>query len=165
MIRKINEKDIKAVDEIFSQCVLRLKNSGIDQWQTGYPNGEDAKEDMQYNEGYVFEENGIVKGYFCLSLAGEPTYEVIKYGAWKTNKPYAVIHRVAVAENAKGQGIGQKIYDYAINFAKEKNVNIRIDTHKDNLVMQKLIQKNGFEYCGIATMVDGSLRNAYELLL
>ena len=40
--------------------------------------------------------------------------------------------------------------------------NIKIDTHEDNLIMQKLLEKNSFKYCGVIYLLDGSKRIAFE---
>jgi RimJ/RimL family protein N-acetyltransferase len=40
--------------------------------------------------------------------------------------------------------------------------NIRIDTHRDNAIMQHLLEKNGFVKCGIIYVEDGSPRIAYQ---
>jgi len=36
------------------------------------------------------------------------------------------------------------------------NDNIRIDTHHDNKIMQRLLQENGFVHCGVIFLTDGS---------
>ena len=42
---------------------------------------------------------------------------------------------------------------------------ISIDTHKDNLIMQKFLSKNGFDRCGIIYVEDGTERIAYQKLV
>ena len=54
--------------------------------------------------------------------------------------------------------------------AKEKGINnIRIDTHPDNLSMQKALAKNGYTFCGKITLCTGSEagdpRFAYQKIL
>ena len=44
----------------------------------------------------------------------------------------------------------------------ERISNIRIDTHRDNRIMQKLISRSGFSYCGIILLADGAERLAYQ---
>ena len=47
------------------------------------------------------------------------------------------------------------------NLCKGNRVNnIKIDTHKDNISMQKLLEKNGFKYCGIIYLEDGKGKNS-----
>ncbi|HBN29292.1 MAG TPA: GNAT family N-acetyltransferase, partial [Clostridiaceae bacterium] len=42
---------------------------------------------------------------------------------------------------------------------------IKIDTHRENKSMQRLLKKNGFEYCGIIYLKDKSERIAFEKTL
>ncbi len=39
---------------------------------------------------------------------------------------------------------------------------LRADTHQDNRIMQHLLQKNGFVYCGVIHLANGVLRLAFE---
>ena len=39
---------------------------------------------------------------------------------------------------------------------------LRIDTHADNHVMQDLVTRNGFVYCGRILLANGSPRLAYH---
>lgn len=54
-----------------------------------------------------------------------------------------IIHRVASAGRSKG--VVKIISDWAL----EQNPNLKIDTHHDNIVMQKALEKNGFSRCDI----------------
>ena len=49
-----------------------------------------------------------------------------------------------------------------INYAASRFAHLRIDTHRDNRIMQRLIEKHGFTYCGIIWLEDGTERLAYE---
>mgnify|MGYP003296922186 CR=1 FL=1 len=42
------------------------------------------------------------------------------------------------------------------------SLNIRIDTHHDNVVMQRLLKKLGFQYCGIIHLENGDPRLAFQ---
>ena len=42
--------------------------------------------------------------------------------------------------------------------------NIRIDTHKDNTIMQHNLDRYGFKYCGIIHIASGAERLAYQRL-
>ena len=39
---------------------LISKNNDIDQWQDGYPNEETIEKDIENNEAYVLEEDGVI---------------------------------------------------------------------------------------------------------
>jgi hypothetical protein len=94
-------------------------------------------------------------GYFALLPSPEPTYENID-GAWLTDGPYGVIHRIASYPGVHG------IFSAVIAYAAQRYAHLRIDTHRDNRIMQHLIEKHGFTYCGIIWLEDGSERLAYE---
>ena len=51
---------------------------------------------------------------------------------------------------------------FCLNWALEQCRNLRIDTHRDNVVMQHMLDKNGFQYCGIIYLEDGSERMGYQ---
>ena len=52
---------------------------------------------------------------------------------------------------------------FAEESARKNNAaSIRVDTHRDNLPMQRMLQKNGFIYCGIIYLADGKERFAFE---
>ena len=50
----------------------------------------------------------------------------------------------------------------ALRSAKIRYGHLRIDTHKDNIPMQKALEKNGFGRCGMIYTDDGSQRIAYD---
>ena len=103
-------------------------------------------------------EGGVEKsivGYFALLPSPEPTYDVID-GAWLTDEPYGVIHRMASYPEVHG------IFSTVIDYAGAHYSHLRIDTHRDNRIMQHLIGKHGFTYCGIIWLQDGTERLAYE---
>ena len=61
-----------------------------------------------------------------------------------------------VAGKAKGVG------SFCMNWAYEQFPNVKIDTHRDNVVMQNMLKKNGFVYCGIIHLVNGEERLAFQ---
>ena len=96
-----------------------------------------------------------VVGYFALLPSPEPTYNVID-GAWLTDAPYGVIHRMASYPDVHG------IFATIMDFAAARHAHLRIDTHRDNRIMRHLIEKHGFTYCGVIWLPDGTERLAYE---
>ena len=87
----------------------------------------------------------------------DPTYAVIEDGSWMSDGIYGTIHRIA----SDGSG---GIVRAAVEFGKTKCSHLRIDTHKDNLVMQHVVEKLGFSRRGIIYVSDGSPRIAYEMV-
>ena len=96
-------------------------------------------------------------GYFAFLPSPEPTYARIENGAWLDDRlPYHVIHRIASYPEVHG------VFKTIMDFAFAADPNIRIDTHKDNRIMQHNILKHGFTYCGIIYLESGDERLAYQ---
>ena len=93
-----------------------------------------------------------------LSERPEPIYENAADADWISRLPYGTIHRVA------SDGIERGIFSEILSFCKDRFEHLRLDTHRDNVVMQHLAEKNGFKKCGIIQQPDGSLRLAYEYI-
>lgn len=166
LIRKTKENDVKRMMDIVEQAQEYMRMQGIDQWQNGYPNEEAFKVDISNEMSYVVEEQGKVIGTFAFAVMEEPTYKEIYEGEWKGNEEYAVMHRVAVDNQVKGQGIGGQMINYVAKKCREQNITtIRIDTHRDNQSMQKMLMKNGMEKRGIIHLESGAERIAFEKIL
>lgn len=163
--RMAQEQDLQKILAVIHQAQEDLKSQGVDQWQEGYPNEEIVRLDISRGENYVLEdENGEIAGTVVFSFRKEPSYEKIYEGAWKSRDAYAVIHRIAVDRDRKRLGVATEMLDEMIKRCRERKIHsVRIDTHKDNKVMQAWIEKNQFVYCGVIYLASsGMKRNAYE---
>lgn len=164
--RKAVESDIDRIMDIIRQAQAYFKKEGIDQWQNNYPNDEVIRDDIENGYGYVLLKEGEIVGTVAVSFDGEKTYNKIYGGKWLSNLPYAVIHRLAIDSNFKGQGLASVIIKNIEKMCLNRDIHsIRIDTHEDNKSMQRLIEKNGFQYCGIIYLEDNSERLAFEKLI
>ena len=91
--RRAVPEDMDALLDILGQAKAYLRESGVDQWQEGYPNREALMADMEAGRGWLFECEGRPAGYECISMSPEECYRDID-GAWLTEgENYAVIHR------------------------------------------------------------------------
>ena len=164
--RKSTLSDVNGIVDIIKQAQEYLKLKGIDQWQNGYPNEESILIDIKNEESYVLEENGKIIATTMLTFRGEVTYNKIE-GQWVTEDiSYATIHRLAVNNSNKGKGIGSILISEIEKICLSKSINsIKIDTHEDNVSMQKLIEKNKFKYCGVIYLQDNSKRVAFEKII
>ena len=160
-IRPAVTADIPAILDIMEAAKGIMRADGnLHQWSDGYPRAENIAADLEQDGGFVLEEKGAVVGYFAFLASPEPTYARICEGAWLDDAlPYHVIHRIA--SGPESHGIFRDIMDWA--FARERN--IRIDTHRDNAIMQHNIRKYGFTYCGIIYLASGDERLAYQRIL
>lgn len=156
-IRKTDDADLFAIGEIYESAKRFMRESGNpNQWNSGTPNIETARADMEAGVGYVVVEDGEILATFMFSQDGEPTYANIYEGNWINDAPYGVIHRIAVKEQGKG------IIGFCIDECFAKCQNLRVDTHRDNLPMQRALTKRGFSYCGIIYLENGDERLAYQ---
>ena len=167
IFRKTTIEDSASVLEIICQAQEYLKQKNINQWQNGYPNSNSIIEDIQKGYSYVMEEDGVIIGTMAIVLDGEPTYEHIYEGNWNTDgTSYVTLHRVAVRNDWKGQGIAGAMIEEVVSMCQNyKMKSIRIDTHRENSSMQWMMKKNGFDYCGIIYLEDGAERLAYERMV
>lgn len=77
---------------------------------------------------------------YVYRFSGEPAYDDIK-GAWRRDTPYAVIHRMAFSQKARGKGIAGIAFDLIERFCLEQGVrNIRVDTDFPNKRMQHILE-------------------------
>jgi hypothetical protein len=158
-IRAAIPSDLDTIMPIIDEARNIMRESGnMTQWANGYPSREVILTDIANEAAFVCLMDNEVVGYFCF-LAGEnpePTYDVIEGGNWLNHNPYGVIHRLASGRKAKG------IAHAAFEFAFSKTGTIRVDTHHDNIHMKNFLNKNGFSYCGVIYVNDGTPRDAFQ---
>lgn len=159
MIRHAGKEDLPQILEIYASARTFMKEHGNPtQWKDGYPGQELLLSDMEKEQLYVHETDTGIHGVFVFFVGEDPNYKIIEQGAWKSTEAYGVIHRIASDGKERG------IFHQSIEFAKKRCNHLRIDTHADNTVMQKLIVSHGFEPCGIVYVQDHSPRLAFEYL-
>ena len=164
-IRQANTNDIDALVALFAEARATIAALGIDQWQNGYPSLSVISEDIAKHRSYVVEIDSHIVGTFVIITDGEPTYDRIFEGAWLTqnSQSYIAIHRVAISVARRGSGISTAILVYAAEMARALGgTSLRIDTHKGNLVMRRMLEKHGFVHCGSIYLENGDHRVAYE---
>lgn len=168
-IRQSVANDLDALMALFSEARGTIALLGIDQWQDGYPSEAVVARDIEKGQSYCVEHDGNICATFALIDDGEPTYDRIFDGAWLTGDQtghYLAIHRVAIAVAMRGQGIAPAILSYAADAAlRSERTSLRIDTHRGNVVMRRMLEKNGFAYCGVIYLANGAERVAYEKVL
>lgn len=158
IIRPAKESDVEAAAKIYDDARIFMKESGNpNQWSGIYPNGDDVRLGIVKGTSYVCEDDGEVVATFHYERnADDPTYHMIYGGSWLCDGEYSVIHRIAVKYHGRG------IIDFCYNECFKLQPNIRIDTHRDNIPMQKCLKRCGFEYCGIIYLKNGEERLAFQ---
>ena len=159
-ITKSTESDIPALLALAADARTTMRESGnLHQWADGYPSADTFRNDIRRGVSYIIRVEGRPVGTFAFIPSPEPIYQHIYEGQWTDDTlPYFVIHRIAAARSARG------IFSSMLQFCLAHTGNIRIDTHRDNTIMQHLLSKYGFQYCGIIYLANGDERLAYQYL-
>ena len=153
-IRKTAYADIPAVMTLFDKARQTMAALGIDQWQDGYPFESNIRADVSHGESYVVLCDGhIAATFMCMTRT---------------------VHRITVSPDARrsahsadgGKSISAEIMDFVKAKAARENLTggIRIDTHTGNVPMRKMLEKQGFVYCGVIWLESGAERVAYQYL-
>lgn len=158
-ITKAKYDDLEMIIPIYDYARSFMADNGNpNQWIDGYPSHAIIAEDINNDSFYVCKnEEGSIVGAFTFTIGNDPTYEKIYNGKWLNDKPYGVIHRLV--SNGTTHGITKTCIEWCLKQIQ----NIRIDTHADNKIMQSLMLKYGFEYCGIIHTHNGTERLAYQI--
>lgn len=156
-IRKTRTEEIDVLMNIYAQARAFMQQTGnASQWTGGYPSRERIELDIEEGYSYVCLYKGEIVGTFYFKQGEESTYVNIYEGKWLNDKPYGVVHRIASSGKIKGIGI------YCLEWCYGQCRNMRIDTHRENRVMQNILEKLNYKSCGIIYIEDSSPRIAYQ---
>jgi len=156
-IRRAAKQDIGRIMEIYRAAqdfMIRSGNPG--QWGRTYPPEELVRDDIRRGFCHVICEDGKIHAVAALCKGDDPYYSRIDGGEWLNDDEYIAIHRIA------SDGFLHGVFTFVADCCKKTYDNIRVDTHRDNLPMQKQIIKNGFVKCGTVYVRDGTARIAFQ---
>jgi len=161
VIKQATAANVERIMQVLNEAKQIMRDSGnMNQWIDGYPTEEAIESDINVGGGFVVEDDGVVVAYFAMLPSPEPTYAKIYEGSWvNEDLPYHVVHRMGTQSSVHG------IFESVMNYCFSVDNNIRIDTHRDNKIMQHLAQKYGFSYCGIIYLANGDERLAYQKII
>ena len=126
------------------------------QWGTTYPPQNMIETDIRFGNLYVCIEKDTIEAVFFYKDGIDPTYLKIYDGQWKNDAPYGVVHRITSSGKVKGAA------SFCLDWAFSQCGNLKIDTHENNIVMQNMLKKNGFTYCGRIYIDNGGERLAFQ---
>ncbi len=158
-IATMNELDIAM--GMIDMAKKHLREQGIDQWQTGYPDSPCLKNDILNQKGYFVMEEEAYLGYLCIDFGGEPAYANLN-GDWASDEDYVVVHRMAFSDQARGKKLATKVFSLVEQLGLERNVHcFRVDTDEANGKMKHILQISGFTYRG-TIWFDSSEKIAFD---
>ncbi len=155
-IRKTRKEDLPAVMEIYRAAQqFMIETGNPTQWGTFYPDEEMIIADIEGEFSHVCIKDGeVVAVFYFDGNADEADYKRID-GAWLNDNPYGVVHRIAAKAGSHAGG-------FCLDWCVNQCGNVRIDTHDDNIPMQRLLKKQGFTYCGRIELEKYGARIAFH---
>ncbi|MDO4191594.1 MAG: GNAT family N-acetyltransferase [Bacteroidales bacterium] len=156
-IRRATIHDINIIMNLLDEARNKMRALGNDiQWINGYPSRQIITTDIAQDNYYVCcdKENNIIAS-FAFIFGNDPTYNNIE-GAWLSQQPYATIHRLGSCIGAIG------VFHTIVLWASTRCQSLRFDTHEKNTPMLRQAEREGFNYCGIIYVSDGTPRKAFQ---
>ena len=158
-IRKALLEELKTIMNLYENARIFMREHGNpDQWGTSYPPQDMIEDDIRLGNLYVCTEEDTIEAVFFYKEGIDPTYLKIQDGQWLNDNPYGVVHRITSSGKVKGAA------SFCLDWAFSQCGNLKIDTHENNIVMQNMLKKNGFTYCGRIYVEDGGERLAFQKL-
>lgn len=136
-----------------------MLKDGLNQWTGNYPNYEYFYRDCLKNGLFVYVIDGEIVASITVLPENDPPYKEV---SWDSDNAL-VIHRIIVSPFFQRQGIAKKLFEFVIAKGKQEGFEaIKIDTHPDNIKMQKLLATFNFVYRGYLSSIN---RYAYERII
>ena len=165
VFRKALQQDIPDIMKIIDYAREEMLKAGKKQWDLSYPTQKHISDDVAAGYGYVLCVERDIAAYGAVIFGEEPSYRHIRNGAWLSSLPYVVVHRLAVSDKFRRQGLAVLYLSAVEDLMKVRGVrSFKIDTNFDNKSMQSVLDKQHFHYCGEIEYERGT-RMAYEKLI
>lgn len=165
-IKLAEDKDLQEIKKLTEACAVAMQEKGIFQWNEHYPSMEKLQADIAKKELYVLIINEEIKGIVVLTKHMDEEYIPIEWLTKSGNNLY--IHRLATHPSVWSNGYGQKLMDFAEEFAKQHNLDsVRLDTFSKNKRNQKFYESRGYRKLGDIFFPKQSEHpfHCYELIL
>lgn len=158
-LRKASKQDLPYILKIKENVVPIMQKSGNTQWSEAYPNGGKFKEDIEDRSLYVYEENGIIKGFAVVDNKHPYPYDDIPWELARSDS--RALHRMAVDPAFQGQGIASKMMkEIEDELVADGIKGIHTDTSLENERMQYQFEKNDYKFKGKLNL-DENLEDWY----
>lgn len=157
-IRHATEADLPRILQLIDFGRQKMRAVGnMEQWTDGNPRPEVLQQDIRQGNSYIVDDDGEAVATFAFIKGPDVTYRQIYEGRWlDETDDYWVVHRLASTPEAHG------VLKSVLGYCFTRTTNIRIDTHRKNVIMRRALENYGFSYCGIIYLLDGAERLAYQ---
>jgi DNA-binding MarR family transcriptional regulator/GNAT superfamily N-acetyltransferase len=131
IVRKANSSDYISINHL----------SGLNKWIISI---------SEISEGgiFVYDVNGTIKGILKISTNNSRDFNA----NWYFKNENVFVDQILVSEDSRGFGIGKKLLDFVESFLKYENTkSIKIFSTKENISLQKLLNKINYKFAGYDT--------------
>lgn len=148
-VRKASDEDVENVLKLYSKVIDQIKDNECNPgWEHGiYPRKEDICTAINDKELYVGEKNGEIASAIVINNKTNDGYENIEWNVDVDDEYVYYIHLVAVNQRFRKQGFAKKMLNFAFDLAEKNSIkSIRLSIHMNNLGIEPVYTKLGFEY-------------------
>jgi GNAT superfamily N-acetyltransferase len=130
------------VGALLNESAAWLANRGIDQWPNPFPD-DIVRASVARLDTYLAWQDGEPVGTLAVYWS-DTTF----WGLWRTRPADAgYVHRLAVAQRARGQGLGARLLDWAAGqVAAHGRDWLRLDCGRDNPGLRTFYERLGFQH-------------------
>ncbi|MGM9661760.1 MAG: GNAT family N-acetyltransferase [Oscillospiraceae bacterium] len=139
-VRLARAEELPELMALFARAREFMRGTGNPRQWEDYPTEEIVLDDIARGECWVLESGGELAGVFALGFDRDEEYEQPEAGF--SGGAYAALHRVASTGRVKG------VFAAVMAFCRARADCLRADTHEDNRIMRRLLEKEGFRRCG-----------------
>ena len=134
------------VVRLIAACTQTMREQGIDQWDEIYPNAEIIAKDVESRALYVLEQGDVCTAAVALNQEQDEAYQQVH---WLGGEPVLVVHRLCVDPAYQGNGIGNRLMDFAEEYAEQHAyASIRLDAYTGNPSAIRLYERRGYRKAG-----------------
>ena len=157
-IRACNENDIIEVGRFYDKVVLHLcQTINYPRWKYKiYPSELSVRKKVLLNQQFICIDEDCIVGAFVLNDDPDGKYEKADWTVELSQGEYMVCHTLATSPDTQGKGIGRRMVEFCIQYAKDMGYKaVRLDVVPDNFPAKRLYEKCGFQYVGDVDLERG----------
>lgn len=152
MIRKVEERDIEAVSQIYENIHTEVEEGRIvNGWIRGlYPTIDTVKAGLERGDFFVLEKDGRILAATILNYVQDEAYKDADWIYPAEDEEVLVMHTLVVEPKEAGKGYAGKFLDFYEEYAREKGCKVlRLDTLAMNDRAKTVYLGRGYRFAGL----------------
>ncbi len=146
-IKLASEKDISEIELLISDCIAKMREENILQWDEKYPNRRTFQEGIENNQLNILVEKKEIIGIVIINTKQNSGWGKINWHL--PNENILVVHSLAIKVDRQRKGNGEILLNYCENYAKENGYqSIRLDVFSGNEGALQLYKSHGYIFTG-----------------